>query len=176
MRIETLDCNECGAPLEVPEDVRFVRCGHCGSRLRINRESSAHYTEVLERIEKSTRALENEVRSLRVQNELRALDDAWRAKSEGMMVRGKHGGTSRPSAVGGVIGGLLAGAFGVFWTVMVASNGAPGFFVLFGVVFVVFAIVGGLYSITRAGAYDEAEREYLEARRRLQGRMREDED
>jgi hypothetical protein len=54
-----------------------------------------------------------------------------------------------PSLMGG-IGGIAVAVFGVFWTVMAASIGAPPFFALFGVVFVVLAIGGAVYNFYNA--------------------------
>ena len=46
--------------------------------------------------------------------------------------------------------GIAVAGFGVFWTIMAASMGAPGFFVLFGVVFVLIAIGGVVYNFHNA--------------------------
>ena len=49
-----------------------------------------------------------------------------------------------PSAMGS-IGSAFAAVFGILWTLAAASMGAPIFFVLFGVAFVVLGIVQALY-------------------------------
>ena len=54
MELETLSCNNCGAPLEVPPGANFVTCAHCGSRLAIKRTDNASYTEVLDQIGQRT--------------------------------------------------------------------------------------------------------------------------
>jgi hypothetical protein len=54
-----------------------------------------------------------------------------------------------PSLMGG-IGGIAAAIFGVIWTIGAASMGAPGFFVLFGVVFVGMATAGVIYNFYNA--------------------------
>lgn len=54
-----------------------------------------------------------------------------------------------PSLIGG-IGGIAAAVFGVIWTVGAAAMGAPGFFVLFGIIFVVMAIGGMVYNFYNA--------------------------
>lgn len=54
-----------------------------------------------------------------------------------------------PSMMGG-IGSVFAVIFGIIWMVAAAQAGAPGFFVLFGVVFVGAAIVQAYYNFHNA--------------------------
>lgn len=56
-----------------------------------------------------------------------------------------------PSLMGGV-GGLMVAVFGVFWTGMAVSIGAPWFFVVFGAIFVGLALFGGIGSLYNATA------------------------
>lgn len=55
-----------------------------------------------------------------------------------------------PSFLGGV-GGIIAAVFGVLWTIMAYSMGAPVFFCLFGVLFIVLALVNAVYNLLNAG-------------------------
>lgn len=50
----------------------------------------------------------------------------------------------------GMIGNIFAAVFGVIWTLAAASMGAPPFFLLFGVVFVILGIVRAIYSYNQA--------------------------
>lgn len=54
-----------------------------------------------------------------------------------------------PSAMGAV-GSLFSAIFGVIWTIAAASMGAPVFFWLFGVVFVILGIVQAIYNFKNA--------------------------
>ena len=54
-----------------------------------------------------------------------------------------------PSFMGG-IGAVAAIVFGVIWTIAAASMGAPFFFPLFGVVFIVVGIVQAVYNFKNA--------------------------
>ena len=54
-----------------------------------------------------------------------------------------------PSAMGGVVS-LIAVVFGIFWTVSTASMGAPAFFPIFGVLFIVMGIVQAVYNFKNA--------------------------
>ncbi len=50
----------------------------------------------------------------------------------------------------GAIGGIVVAVFGVFWTIMAASMGAPFIFPLFGIIFIAMAIVGVVYNYKNA--------------------------
>lgn len=52
----------------------------------------------------------------------------------------------------GGIGGVAAGLFGVIWTAVALSNGAPLPFALFGVVFIIQAIATAIYHFRNATA------------------------
>ena len=54
-----------------------------------------------------------------------------------------------PSALG-VWGAVIAVVFGVIWTVAAVSMGAPGFFPLFGVLFIITGVIIGIYHFRNA--------------------------
>ena len=54
-----------------------------------------------------------------------------------------------PSAMG-AMGSVIAVIFGIFWTIMAASLGAPIFFPIFGVLFIVIGIVQAVYHFKNA--------------------------
>lgn len=54
-----------------------------------------------------------------------------------------------PSAMGAV-GSVIAVIFGIFWTIMAASLGAPIFFPLFGILFIIVGIVQAIYNFKNA--------------------------
>ena len=56
-----------------------------------------------------------------------------------------------PSLLGG-LGGIIAIGFGIFWTIAASSIGAPGFFTMFGVIFVIAAIVITVYNFYNAAS------------------------
>jgi hypothetical protein len=60
-------------------------------------------------------------------------------------------GYMRPRRRSSFFGALFAAAFGVFWTLTAARAGAPGFFVVFGIVFIVASIVGGISHLLNGG-------------------------
>lgn len=54
-----------------------------------------------------------------------------------------------PSAMG-ALGSVIAVIFGIFWTITAASMGAPFFFPLFGVLFIILGIVQAVYNFKNA--------------------------
>ena len=64
MQLISLSCNKCGAPLEAPEGANFLTCGYCGSRLAVQRNGSAYYTQVLDQIDHKTTQILNKVDTL----------------------------------------------------------------------------------------------------------------
>jgi uncharacterized membrane protein len=54
-----------------------------------------------------------------------------------------------PSFMGGV-GSIAAIIFGIFWTIMAASMGAPIFFLLFGVIFIALGLMLAVYHFKNA--------------------------
>ena len=100
MELETLSCNNCGAPLDVPLAANYVTCAHCGSRLVVQRSASVHYTEVLERLDKldsRTHNVEAELRAMRLEKAIEELDDSWRVQSRKFAAIGKNGSISMPT-------------------------------------------------------------------------------
>lgn len=54
-----------------------------------------------------------------------------------------------PSAMG-VWGSVMMAIFGVFWTIMATSMGAPAIFPIFGLLFISMAIISGVYDFRNA--------------------------
>jgi hypothetical protein len=160
-------CGKCGAGLELPPDARFVTCTYCGSRLELHRTGGAAYTQVLDSIQQHTERIAGDVERIRRENELERLDREWMMQREQHMVSGKNGSRHVPGRAGSLAGAALAGVFGIFWTGLTISLGAPGFFPLFGLLFIAVAIIGGISAFTKAGDYEEAERAYQRRRAEL---------
>lgn len=54
-----------------------------------------------------------------------------------------------PSAMG-ALGSVVMAVVGLLWTIMASSMGAPGIFPLFGVLFIIIAVVNGIYNYKNA--------------------------
>ena len=77
MKLISVCCNHCGAPLDVSEQSRFVTCSHCNSRLIVQHTGNAVYTELLESLQQRTEEIADEVELLRLQADLTQLESDW---------------------------------------------------------------------------------------------------
>jgi hypothetical protein len=176
MNVEPIQCSQCGAPLQVPEDVNFVTCGHCHAPLQIRRDASVTYTQLVKELDRRTAEMSEQLAKLRQGQKLEDIDRQWQIERESYMLRGKHGSRMTPTVAGGVITMIVGGGFGLFWTFMATTitRGAPGgvgsFFPLFGILFTVLVIGGGIYAISKAKRLEEAERDYRRRRAAAQHR------
>jgi DNA-directed RNA polymerase subunit RPC12/RpoP len=179
MQIESLNCNHCGAPLEVPETAKFIKCNHCGSQLVVRRSESATFTETIEQLAETTENLSAQVSKLTRQNEVEALDRQWDREKERYMVADKHGVKHLPSKGTAQVAGIMVVVVGVIWTIMAIAitSGAPDFgpfqvakvaFPAFGVGFIIFGIFLSVHNYRKAEEYQRAYRRYRRKREELQ--------
>jgi hypothetical protein len=134
-------------------------------------EPDRDYRDVAERLDE-----------LAYQNELMRLDREWQFERERHMVTGRYGGRYTPSLAGSIIGAVVAVGFGAFWTAMAfgmaggpgGGFGGPGvFFPLFGLLFIVVGLGGGVWGVVKALRYQEAYQTYLRRRRAVEQGWRE---
>ncbi|MFO0901532.1 MAG: hypothetical protein U0939_00950 [Pirellulales bacterium] len=158
MNIESIQCNHCGAPLELPESAKFATCRHCGSQLAVHRTASAVTTEVLQRVATQVEEMADEVRKLRLETSLSRMDREWEKRREGYLVHSKNGKPHEPSEVGGVI----AMVFGVVFAAFGIGMGGPG--ILVGLLGCGVTIVMGVLQINSAQQFRAAKRRHELAR------------
>ena len=180
MELTPVTCNGCGAALQVPEGARFVTCRYCNASLEIKRTDSAIYTETLQRIDQRTAEMAEDLDAIRHEHELERLDREWTLRRESFMSRSKHGNVTEPSVVGGIMAIVIGGGFGLFWTIMAfsitshgAAMGAPlgiSIFPLFGVLFIVVAVISGLTMMSKALRYQQEQRDYQRQREKVLAR------
>ena len=167
MRLVSLNCNQCGAPLEVPEKIQFVTCVYCSARLSIHRSGNAVYSESLDEIEKRTGEIAEDLETIKLQNELESLDRQWmldrdRYQGQGTrwpLQRARSGRQHRGHGIGRRVWRVLDRGRSI--------DGCPGLFPLFGIVFVIVAIVGGIASLNKAEAYQRNRKSYEVQRKML---------
>ncbi|OYV04314.1 MAG: hypothetical protein CFE26_17565 [Verrucomicrobiales bacterium VVV1] len=146
MQITKVCCQGCGANLEVDESIRFVTCNYCHARLEVVHDTSTTHTKLLEALDQRTESMAQDIKVLKLENELERLDREWESVRQSMMIRGKNGSVSEPSATSATFGGIIAIVGGLFWMIFTGSMGAPGPFPLFGLVFIgagIFGMVSG---------------------------------
>lgn len=167
MHIISLRCNVCGAPLQVPARANYITCGFCSAQLAVQRTESAITTETLEAVAAGTEKMAQDLETIKIQNELERLDREWTMGIEKYKVRGKDGHYSVPSTGSSVACGVIVIAFGIIWLTIAASIGAPGFVLLFGLLFVGVAIFNMVNGATKANAYAQARQAYETRRHEL---------
>ncbi len=165
MEFTLVNCNGCGAALDVGPDTRFATCSQCGARLAVKRSETAAYTEVLENLERKTDAIAEQLADIQRQNELERIDREWERERETLMISGKNGSRSEPNATMGIIVAVVMSLSGLFWTATTMSMGAPGGFTCFGGLFVIAAIGIGVLTVKKAQAYESAQARYWQRRR-----------
>ena len=117
-------------------------------------------------------AMREQLEEIKLQNEVARLDREWELDRGRYLITGRYGNRYLPSKGMSVLGGVVIAAFGIFWTVMAASEvggfgGAFALFPLFGVLFVLAGVGMSIYSYSRAGRYEEAYQAYQRRRARL---------
>lgn len=176
MKLITVDCNACGAPLEVGRKTRFVTCRYCSKRLAIQHSDSSVYTEVLEEIKESTDKISQDIGVIKLQNELEKLDREWLLERDGLMVTNRRGNRQLPSSPASTIVGSLVAILFVFFFIRTASSmRAPAIFPLFGVLVIIVALVNASKAMFSTNGYQEAEKRYQRQRNELLQRLQKEE-
>lgn len=137
MKVVDLNCNQCGAALEVSRKANFVTCGFCSARLRIQHTDSSAFTDVIDEVSSSLESIKRDTKITR-------LDQEWMMKRERYQVRRKNGSTTMPSE-GGAILIMVVGLF----VGMVAMS----VFGSMGLIIIGVALIGGLYNLSKAKSF-----------------------
>ena len=177
MKILTLACNECGAPLEVPAKTRFLTCTFCSSQLEVHHSGNAAYTEIKELAER-TDQLADDIKMLKQRSELESLDREWLAAREQHIVQGQFGPKVPTKGDAELLGILFSAAGVMFLTLGIAmlaggtnsraqATGALMF--IPALLCFIFGGVGYLNGSTKARAYDQARQHYQARRREILG-------
>ena len=127
MKVLSLNCNHCGAPIDAPVKAKFVTCSFCDARLAVQRTGSSYSTEILEELQATTQSLARDVAKIKTRSEVEDLDRSWTLERSNYLVQGKHGHVSKPSKTGAIIMGVFMGGFGLFWTTIAMGMGVECF-------------------------------------------------
>lgn len=167
IQITKVCCQGCGANLEVDESIRFVTCNYCHARLEVVHDTSTTHTKLLEALDQRTESMAQDIKVLKLENELERLDREWESVRQSMLVRGKNGSVSEPSAASSTFGGIMAIVMGVFWMVLTGSSPAPALFPMFGLVFIGVGIFGMISGNGKASEFHRLRSRYQARRGQL---------
>lgn len=96
MPLVSVRCQNCGAPLEVVPEARFITCGHCSSQLEFHHNSTASFTTLLEKLDKDFQETAHDVKILKLEHELMRLDRTWEQEKEIFVETDSNGNRSLP--------------------------------------------------------------------------------
>ncbi|MBI1249750.1 hypothetical protein GC197_18140 [bacterium] len=170
-----LNCRQCGAPLQVPEDLKHVTCMHCGTQLAVVHEGGAAYTEKLDQIAQKTEQIESKLDQLQRQQKLTSLDHEWEISKESFYIQDKQGQRRLPSKSASIaifiMGGIAAcAAAGVGFALLYqrSEGNVPAALPIGAAIVVAIATLwNGLAEYARAEQYEQAKRRYHARRRKL---------
>jgi hypothetical protein len=130
------------------------------------------YSEVLEAIDQRTERIAEDVEAIKLQNEVEQLDREWLMGLDRYKVRNQDGHYQVPGQIGAAVSLAVAVVFGLFWIGVASSMGAPFPFPLFGLLFIVAAVVAGANAWSKAAGYQRDHASYQRRRRDLLRRLR----
>jgi hypothetical protein len=161
-------CQNCGSPLQVSENVRFVTCAYCHSELQVVRDASAVHTEVLQRIEQNSEKTVNHLKVIEIQNEIERLDREWEMWREKNLSRDKNGVISEPFPPLGkravfIGAGIVAG----FFLILAGLTHAWGLFLSAAAIIPSLLILAGFSRESDARSYQAAQARYESWRKEL---------
>jgi hypothetical protein len=117
----SVSCQNCGAPLDVAEGVRFITCGHCATRLEIVRENSHVYSRLMEAISD----VSDRLKAIELQNQIELLDRDYLGFCEKQYGRDKDGSLSEGNSFAAFLFGLVllvAGIAAIFTPLTTKSS------------------------------------------------------
>ena len=170
MEILSLKCNNCGANLEVNPKITYFNCSFCKSSLAIKKTGNVIFTEVLGEIKENTDLM-------LVEKKIARLDREWMIKQKDFSLKGNDGNFYHPeesSKDSEILGGVLGVIFGFVWIIGALSMGAPGFFPIFGLVFIGTGIYSMVTKIEKRESYEKAKKDYENNRNNLLSQLDED--
>lgn len=171
MKVTKVCCQGCGADLQIDESVRYVTCNYCHTRLEVVHDETVTHTRLLDKIERTTDRMANNLKVIELQNDLERLDREWESRRDRLMVRGKDGHISEPSSIASVAGGFIAIGVGIVWIIAVSAMHAPPLFPLFGLLIIGFAIFGMVSGTNKAAAFKAGQSRHEAERQELLSRL-----
>ncbi len=155
----------------MPTSADFVTCGYCGSALAVRRNGSAHYTELLERLEQHTQYLAGRTEYLRLRDEVEALDAEWQRERRRYLMRRLSGSLRAPTRTylsSSIAVAVAACALTAWWFYATANAGSgASFFGWIGAVLSLAAVVNAVRVSSKVNGYKLAKEVYRQRRDEL---------
>lgn len=170
MKVTKVCCQGCGADLQIDESIRYVTCNYCNAQLEVVHDASVTHTRQLDKIERTTDQLANNLKVIELQNDLERLDRDWDRLRGSMLNRDKYGNVSEPSLTVAIIGGSIFAGSGLFCIVMGAVQGSGGL-AFFGLILILVGIYLHLSETRKANDYQNLLQRYTSHRRKLSRRI-----
>lgn len=162
-------CQNCGAPLQIQESLRYITCAHCGSELEIVRDDSTVHTEVIKAIAGELETMRTKVKVLELQAEIDRLDHQWETDRVPLMITTDKSGTKvvptneRGAAV--ILGGSFVGLF--LFVIGFSSSKTSGFPIAIGTLIIIVGVLSGINIMNKAKAFFAAQDQYEKRRQEL---------
>ena len=173
MKIACSHCDNCGAPLEIPARAHRVTCLYCESSLEVLRTDSVVTTAVIDELRKRVTFSENEIRSIKLREQLNASDHQWKLILRQYGVREEIGRLhTRSEATSVLIFGVTVSLIssGCLWWTWFIGIHRPTIALplgLLGVPFGALAIHTGLTCRSRVAEFERARARHIKKRRAL---------
>jgi Short C-terminal domain len=111
--------------------------------------------------------MEAHLEEIKHQNDVAQLDREWAMERDRYMVAGRYGYRYLPTKGMSLLGGIMIVGFGILWTAFAAGMGAPVFFPLFGVLFILVGVGVSVNSFIKATQFEQARQRYQQRRSEL---------
>ena len=115
MEIIKINCNSCGANLDLPKKVNFFQCSFCGSNLKLVKGQDVLFTEVLDELKEQTESISQSAKIIQIEQSIERLDREWEMQKDRLGLEEKDVGTENSMVQ--VFGIVLAVGFVIFWIV-----------------------------------------------------------
>lgn len=167
IELRSLACNSCGASLTVTDATRFVTCAHCGSQLAVHRTDNSAFTEIVSEIREQNLQIAEDLRVVRLQNDVEALDRDWEIQREAYISTKENGEKTEPHPASNLAGGVLAVVLAVVWLVGTSMPDGPQWYSLIGPVIGLLGILNAVSGYHRSHEFARLKDRYQKRREQL---------
>ncbi len=171
MEIIKINCNSCGAGLQIPDKVEFFNCSFCGSQLKMVKSAGAQFTEVVGELVEHTEAISQNTNIIQLEKAIERLDRDWK-RQKGRLGLEEHE-ASGGSMASTMVGGGVAIVFVIFW-IYGSSSISSQFndpiskvFPLLGVGMLILVLINIASAPMKLSRFQKAKQQYEEKRQEL---------